>query len=359
MNIKIRTTSSSPAYPVVVRQGLVKDIGNALQRRLAARKVIILTNDTVRGLWLGPLRRSLRRAAITAEVIAVHDGERYKNLKTYAKIVAQLQACRADRRTVLLTLGGGVVGDLGGFVAATYMRGIDLVHVPTTLVAQIDASIGGKTAVDSPQAKNTIGSFYNPRLVLADPAVLSTLPERELHNGLFEALKTALVTNRKFLAFIEKNLDALRQCAPGVMTRLVTCGAREKAHIVSRDPFDRNVRASLNFGHTTGHALETAGGYRRLSHGEAVGWGMLVALHISRLRGLNSWPGDHEAYTLIRRLLPKRRWDRIDPHQLWQTMKLDKKAENGAVRFVLLQDIGKPVVAAVNRRTFVRAWSMV
>ncbi len=356
MKIKVHTLPSSPAYRLEIRPGLIDKIGGILHRQWPARRMIVLTNNTVRDLWLNVLQRSLRRAGIKAPVITIPDGERYKNLKTYTEIVAQMLGHFADRRTVLLAFGGGVVGDLGGFVAATYMRGIDLVYIPTTLVAQIDASIGGKTAVDLPQAKNTIGAFYNPRLVLTDPDVLPTLPERELRNGLFEAIKTALVTDRKFHSFIVENLAAILQYSPRLLARVVMYGAREKVKIVSRDPFDRNLRAVLNFGHTVGHALETVGRYKRIGHGEAVGWGMLAAIRLSRQLGLNSWPEDHEASVLIRRLLPKRRGEQIDPHKLWETMKLDKKAERGAVRFVLLEDIGKPVVAPVKKQMFVRAW---
>jgi 3-dehydroquinate synthase len=286
----------------------------------------------------------------------MRDGERYKNFRTYTTVVDQLVEKPADRQTVLLALGGGVTGDLAGFVAATYMRGLDLVLIPSSLVAQIDASIGGKTAVDLPVAKNTIGVFYQPRLVLTDPEVLQTLPAAELRNGLCEGMKTALVTDRGFFTFMTKNLAALIKGEPRLLARLVRSGAQAKARIIRRDPFDRGRRAILNFGHTVGHALETAARYRRLGHGVAVGRGMLVALRLSRQLGLHRWPDDHEVFTSIQHLLPHYKWERFDPEQLWQTMQLDKKTERGAVCFVLLKDIGRPVIRSVRKSQFMRAW---
>ncbi len=355
MKIRVKTRSAPGDYTIDIRRGALADIGAVLRRRLPDRHIVILTNHTVHALWFNKLELALTQAGITADSIVIRDGERYKNLRTYEDIISQLTARKIDRRAVLVAFGGGVIGDIGGLVAATYMRGIDLVHIPTTLISQIDSSIGGKTAVDHSQAKNLIGCFYNPRLVLTDPDILSTLPRREFINGLFEAIKIALVSNKSLYQFILNNVSAILERRPSVVKALVARCSREKAAIVSRDPYDHGRRAILNFGHTTGHALETSGRYRKLSHGEAVGWGMLVALKISEVKKYRRAMANREIESLIRRLLGKKQPGQVNPDALWEIMKRDKKARDGNVHFVLLKAIGRPVVEPVDRRLFTRA----
>ncbi len=354
MKIKVDGKPPAPSYTVTVRRGALSDIGRIVGQRPTG-KLIVLTNTTVQKLWFGRLRRILAAAGRKSTPIVINDGERYKTRQTYQKIIARLIDLGADRQSILITLGGGVVGDLGGFVAATYLRGIDLVHIPTTLVAQIDSSIGGKTAIDLPRAKNMLGSFYNPRQVLIDPELLSTLPDEALSDGLFEAIKTGLVCNKNLFAYIVDHLDEIRQQRPSALDRVVRGTVHEKAKVVSVDPFDRNRRAILNFGHTLGHALETAAGYRKISHGVAVGWGMLAALELSHLLGYGERRVVERAAEPIRDLLERKRFPQTEVDQLWQTIKLDKKVQGGKVRFVLLKAIGRPVIDFVDRRTVFKA----
>jgi len=354
MKIRVPTKPHAPGYTIQIQRGLLAEAGSMVGRRAAGR-IIVLTNRTVHRLWYNRLHQAFAGAGLTVHPIIIRDGERYKNMQTYNEIIAGMIGHRADRHSLLVTFGGGVIGDIGGFVAATYMRGIDLVHIPTTLVAQIDAGIGGKTALDYPQAKNLIGSFYNPRLVLIDPDTLSTLPEQEMLNGLFEALKTGLVCNRRLFAFIVEHLTHIRERKPSLVNRMVVQCAREKAAVVTRDPFDHNRRAILNFGHTLGHALESAEKYTRISHGEAVGWGMLAAVRISHLLGHCSDSIAEQAANPIRQLLGRKKLPKTTVNQIWRTMTLDKKAKSGEVRFVLLKTIGRPFMAHVGRDTFTEA----
>lgn len=355
MRLRVSAAPGSTTSGIEIRRGLLADIGAIVRRTWKIDRVFVLTNTTVHALWYAALNKALAGAGIRCCPIVIGDGERYKNMAAYDRIIGRLAEEHADRQSLLLTLGGGVIGDLGGFAAATYMRGIDLVHVPTTLVAQIDSSIGGKTAIDHARAKNMIGCFYHPRLVLTDPDMLATLPEREFRNGLFEAVKTGLVCNPELHAFIQSGLDKLRGGDKQRIFQLVVRCVREKIKVVDRDPCDRGVRAILNFGHTFGHALETSANYRGLGHGEAVGWGMLLALRLSEHLGYCAGAKAQDSYTLIRSLLPKRKRISDNAENLWQTMLHDKKAVDGRVNFILLKSIGKPIKTTVTRRMFDKA----
>jgi 3-dehydroquinate synthase len=341
---------------VLIKRGLLKDTGCLLKKFKLDQKLIVITNRTVERLWYRTLKISLKKSKIPADLIVIPDGEKYKNLHYYDKIITRLISLKADRHSTLITFGGGVIGDLGGFVASTYMRGINLVHVPTTLVAQIDSSIGGKLAVDHAKAKNLIGSFYNPNLILTDPDVLSTLSDKEFLNGLFEAIKIGLINNRNIYYFIVNNLSKITNQAGTSVMDLVRLCTTEKIKIVEKDPFDKNLRMIFNFGHTFGHALETAGGYKNIGHGEAVGWGMLLAMHISSIMGLNRFSYYQEPYELIESLLNRRNIRRLDPDKLWKTIRLDKKAKGGQVRFILLKKIGKHTICNISREIFKEAF---
>jgi 3-dehydroquinate synthase len=340
---------------VEIRRGLLADVGAMVRGKWKIDRVFVLTNTTVHAHWYAALNKALADAGIRCYPMVIGDGERYKNVAVYHRIIGRLAEEHADRQSLLLTLGGGVIGDLGGFVAATYMRGIDLVHVPTTLVAQIDSSIGGKTAIDHARAKNMIGCFYHPRRVLTDPDVLATLPKREFRNGLFEAIKIGLVCNPELHAFIQLGLDKIRGGNKRRIFQMVSRCVREKVKVVDRDPCDRGFRAILNFGHTFGHALETSADYRGLGHGEAVGWGMLLALRLSEHLGYCAGAHVQESYAMIRHLLPQKKRIGENAGRLWQTMLHDKKAVDGRVNFILLKSIGKPIKITVTRRMFNKA----
>lgn len=352
MKLKVETNRESHSYTIEIKAGIIKEVGRLLKESLFRGRVFVLTNDKVHSLYYKWVKNSLEKFGFDNKVIIVPDGERYKNLETYNYVVNKLIEYKTDRHSVLMTLGGGVICDLGGFVAATYMRGIELAHIPTTLVAQIDASIGGKVAVDHKMAKNLIGAFYNPRLVLTDPEVLKTLPRKDFLNGLFEAIKIAVVCQKELFFFIADNLSGILRKEEDLLRQLLVQCVKEKVKIVQRDPFENNLRMILNFGHTFAHALETHKKYRSMTHGEAVGLGMLLALRLSNALGHLTEPKTAEIYELILKLVNFDGLKRINPEQLWDTIVLDKKAKGRKVRFVLLQDIGKPVIEEVNKKTF-------
>jgi 3-dehydroquinate synthase len=354
MKIRVRTGKSAGSYTIEIRPGILGGAGQILKARLSDDRIFVLTNDRVGPLYYKALRDSLRDSGFDPALITIPDGERYKTHGTYRRIIDRLVSLRADRQSSLAALGGGVAGDIGGLVAATYMRGITLVHIPTTLVAQIDSSIGGKVAIDHQDAKNLVGTFYNPRMVLTDPEVLKTLRKRDFLSGLFEAIKVGLVCRAGLFRMIADNIESISAMEPDLLRQLIVRSAREKVRIVERDPFDRGRRAILNFGHTVGHALETGRRYRSISHGEAVGLGMLVALRLSISMGYMTERRAERAYGLILSLLRPGRLRSVDPEDLWRTIGLDKKRKGGGARFILLRDIGKPFIVEVGKSTFLK-----
>ncbi|MFQ6031770.1 MAG: 3-dehydroquinate synthase [Candidatus Zixiibacteriota bacterium] len=359
VKIKVEINPASNSYTVAIKTGVIKEVGRFLKKSFSSGKVFVLTNDEVHSLYYKGVKNSLDKFGFDHKVIIIPDGERYKNLKTYNYVFNKLIEHKADRHSVLVTLGGGVICDLGGFVAATYMRGVKLVHIPTTLVAQIDASIGGKVAVDHKMAKNLIGAFYNPRLVLTDPEVLNTLRRKDFLNGLFEAIKIALVCQKELFFFIADKLSGILRKEEYLLRQLIVRCIKEKVRIVQRDPFEKNLRMILNFGHTFAHALETNKKYRSISHGEAVGLGMLLALRLSNKLGHLTEHKTARISELILKLIKSDRLKGVDPGQIWGTIALDKKGKEGKVRFVLLKDIGKPIIEEVNKKVFFEVFEKV
>lgn len=316
----------------------------------------MLTNPTLMKLYYDKLEESLSSAGFQIfPPLVIADGEKLKSLESLGYCYDQLVKHRADRSSLLLTLGGGVITDLGGVVAATYMRGISLAHLPTSLLAQVDAAIGGKAAVNHTRAKNVIGCFYQSRLVLVDPLVLGTLSQRHYLNGLAEVIKIGLVSNPKLFRSIEKNIDALVERRKAELHRLIMLAIRQKIKITARDPYEQGVRKILNLGHTFAHALEAYGKYDSLLHGEAVALGMLVALKLSFDLKIGSAEILQSVQALLKQAGLPTRIKRLDLKEIWEIMYLDKKAGYGKINFVLLEGVGQPKLKSVNFDDFKQA----
>jgi len=355
MKIKIKFLPAPQKCQLVIRDGALSDAGNIIQA-LIPSQVFVLTNATLNKRHYPKLKAGLVSSGLKlAPAIVIENGERYKNLKSLKHCYDFLAEQKADRQSLLITLGGGVITDLGGVVAATYMRGIRLVHIPTTLLAQVDAAIGGKTAVNHRRAKNIIGTFYHPILVLIDPLTLATLDQRQYLNGLVEVIKIGLVASPSLFKFIESNRGRILVKRKTVLTRIIKAAVRRKLEIVRRDPTEQGFRRILNFGHTFAHALETRQGYRNLLHGEAVCLGMLVALKLSADLKLGSCETLGRVKNLLEAVKLPTKVKKPDAKALWQIMALDKKSGYGRINFMLLEKIGKPILKSVRFEQFEQA----
>jgi len=341
---RIKVELAAHSYEVRVGAGLLERVGLWLKELGFSGRAVIITDTTVNALYTGVLERGLDIAEFSVTVIEVPPGEEQKSLETAADLYGKLIAAYTERTTPVLALGGGVIGDLAGFVAATYMRGVPLIQVPTTLLAQVDSSIGGKTAVDYSGLKNVIGSFYQPILVVADIEALKTLPKVELSNGLAEVVKSAVIRSRSFFEFLGINLLKARDFHMKVLEVIVAETARIKAEIVEKDEKETGLRGILNYGHTIGHAIEAASDYQ-LKHGQAVAIGMMAAAKISSRMGLLD---ESEVVALeevlVRAGLPTRMPD-IDKEAVLQAMQHDKKVLQDKLRFVLLKSIGSALIS--------------
>ncbi|HTW75543.1 MAG TPA: 3-dehydroquinate synthase [Steroidobacteraceae bacterium] len=338
------------SYPILIGPGLARS-SELLARHVPHRDVLLVTNTVVAPLYADVLQEALSAggpAAAPRRVVRVvlPDGERYKTLATAARVFDVLIANRFGRDALLLALGGGVVGDLAGFVAACYQRGIDFVQVPTTLLAQVDSAVGGKTAVDHPGGKNLLGAFHQPRAVIADTDLLSTLPDRELSAGLAEVIKYGLIRDAAFFGWIEGHIDALLAREPGALAHAIRRSCEIKADMVGRDEHERGERALLNLGHTFGHAIESASGYVGWLHGEAVAVGMLMACDLARRLGrVDDALLERLRALLVRARLPVQA-PPIGARRAFEYMRMDKKVQSGRVRLVLPAGVGVAVVCA-------------
>ncbi|MGH7770195.1 MAG: 3-dehydroquinate synthase [Candidatus Binatia bacterium] len=349
------------SYPIHVGEDLLRQTGDLLRRAGLGKKVGIITDANVAGLYLESVEGSLRQAGFEVAVVSLPEGEEQKNLESVAVIYDRLVSERLERGSSLLALGGGVVGDMTGFAAATFLRGIPYVQVPTTLLAQVDSSIGGKTGVNHREGKNLIGAFHQPRLVLTDVAVLRSLPRRELAAGLAEVIKYGIIADPGLFALLEAELENLLGLKMAPLTQVVAASCAIKATVVEKDERESDYRAVLNFGHTVGHALESLTGYREFLHGEAVAIGMIQAAAISVRQGCC----DRGSFERIRRLiseagLPTEIPPGVEPRELIQRMETDKKSAEGKIKFVLCEGIGKTrfhslspaeIAAALARKT--------
>ncbi len=330
------------SYPIHIGEQLI-DRGELLSRHIRGKQVAIVTNDTVAPLYLERLSRSLAGYAITP--IVLPDGEAYKDWQTLQSIFDALLTARHDRNTTIIALGGGVVGDMAGFAAASYQRGVDFIQVPTTLLSQVDSSVGGKTGINHPLGKNMVGAFYQPQAVLIDTSTLATLPVRELSAGLAEVIKYGLICDEPFLGWLEENIDKLRGLDQAALTEAIRCSCAAKARVVGADERESGIRATLNLGHTFGHAIETHQGYGVWLHGEAVSAGTVMALEMSRQLGWITVGERERAVRLLARAgLPVVPPSNMRAEDFLQHMAVDKKVLNGQLRLVLLKRLGEALV---------------
>ncbi len=331
------------SYPIFIGPNLLSDRGT-WDAHLPSRQVLIVTNTTVAPLYLETIEKALAPRRVTKAILP--DGEQYKTLQTFSEIIDSLVEHRMNRDAAIVALGGGVIGDMAGFAAACYQRGIDYVQVPTTLLAQVDSSVGGKTAINHPQAKNMVGAFYQPKLVLADTSTLRTLPDREYRAGLAEVVKYGFIYDLRFLEWLEQNVDALNARAESALIHAIRRSCEIKAEVVSIDEREQGLRAILNLGHTFGHAIETAQGYGNWLHGEAVAAGMVMALDLStRLDWITAADRDRGIQLIARLNLPVNP-PKIGAARAMSLMGMDKKVVGGQVRLILLRRLGQAEVVS-------------
>ena len=341
----VRVELGSRSYPVTIGSGILLDIGRSVKQLDFSGSIALVSNTTVFPLYGATVSRSLSASGFSCTEIILPDGEEFKTMASAEKIFDAMLRARLDRASVLVALGGGVIGDLAGFAASLYMRGIDFLQVPTTLLAQVDSSIGGKTGVNHPLGKNMIGTFWQPRLVWIDIDTLLSLPRREFVAGVAEIIKYGIIWDQEVFDFLEKNVQNVLSLERNPLTHIISRSCEIKADVVARDEREGGLRAILNFGHTIGHALETATGYTSFLHGEAVAVGMYVEAEIARLLGIMR----SEEVLRIRRLLsayglPSAIPGDIDLELFFDSIKLDKKAVSGTLRFILPDRIGNVTI---------------
>lgn len=345
---KITVKTKAASYSVLVERGILENAGKIVAKLLPSRKsrCFVVTVPPVWGIWGAKLEKAFAAAKVEYTRLEISDGERSKTFTTVENLAERMAAKGADRNSVVVAFGGGVIGDLAGLLASVYMRGVDFFQIPTTLLAQVDAAIGGKTGVNLRAGKNLLGTFHQPRAVISDPALLATLPDREFRAGLFEVIKSGIIRDRKLFEMTEHSRAELLARDPGILERVIHDCARIKAEIVAADERESDLRRILNFGHTIGHALEADTGYRHFLHGEAVGWGMAAAAMIgTAVRKTSS----DLAQRIVSSVLAYAPLPEVNSRgeDIVKLIRGDKKALNGKVAFVLPVAIGK--VAIYNR----------
>lgn len=330
------------SYPIYIGEGIHADAGY-YEEFINGDQVMLVTNETIAPLYLDQTTEALSDYQVKTCILP--DGEEYKTLEVLNRVYTALLKGRFTRKSTLIALGGGVIGDMTGFAAATYQRGVDFIQVPTTLLSQVDSSVGGKTGVNHLLGKNMIGAFYQPRLVLADTSTLNTLDDRQLSSGLAEVIKYGLIVDAEFFVWLEENMDALLARDPVALAYAIQRSCRCKADVVEADEKEAGQRALLNLGHTFGHAIETGMGYGEWLHGEAVATGMCMAADLSRRQGWLSEQSCERIYRLMARAkLPTEPPSELSNERFLELMAVDKKVLDGRLRLVLLRDIGSSLV---------------
>ncbi len=330
------------SYPIYIDSSLLGQ-AELLQPHIPGNSALIVSNETVAPLYLEKTQAML--SGLKHQAVILPDGEKYKNLEVLNQIYDSLLRNRFDRNTTVIALGGGVVGDMAGFAAASYQRGVHLIQIPTTLLSQVDSSVGGKTGVNHPLGKNMIGAFYQPKAVIADTDTLNTLPDRELSAGIAEIIKYGLICNADFFSWLEQNMQALLNRDKQALTYAIEVSCQTKADVVAADERESGKRALLNLGHTFGHAIENAMGYGAWLHGEAVAAGMCIAATMSKQMG---WMSDQDTQKTINLIelakLPIKAPESMTAEKFLELMSVDKKVLNGVLRLVLMKGIGQALV---------------
>ena len=349
------------SYPIYIGEQILGEAG-LLTRHVQGKSALIVSNETVAPLYIDGIRASLDAAGIRHDEVILEDGEQHKTMDSVGQIVDRLLQNRHDRRTSVIALGGGVIGDVAGFAAAIYQRGVHFIQLPTTLLSQVDSSVGGKTGVNHPLGKNMIGAFYQPQCVIADIDTFRTLPARELSAGLAEVIKYGLIHDAAFFEWLEANIDGLARLDADLLARAVLVSCETKARVVEQDEREAGLRAILNLGHTFGHAIETVMGYGNWLHGEAVAAGTMMAIDLSIREGLVDERLRERSRALFERAgLPVAPPAQIDVDQYLDVMAIDKKTLDGNIRLVLLRALGEAFVSAdydpANLRQTLAAWA--
>jgi 3-dehydroquinate synthase len=338
--IEISVNLGPRSYPILVGAGLLATVGPLLAKRDVGRKAVLVSDPAIARLHAEPVVRSLRATGFDVEQVSVPEGEQAKRLDVASALWDRLLDAGCDRTSTVVALGGGAVGDLAGFVAATYMRGMNFVQVPTTLLAQVDASIGGKTAIDHPRGKNLIGAFHQPRLVIVDPVALTTLSEREFRSGLAEVIKHGIVLDADYFRDLENSLPALLGRDLPTLERVVAGSCRLKARVVERDEREAELRWVLNYGHTIGHALEATTGFRRWAHGEAVSLGIAAEARLAERLSIASEATTERQLRLLSAVGLPVKGLKVDAAAVVDALTRDKKSRDGRVPFVFAPEIG-------------------
>lgn len=337
----VRVAVEPHPYDVLIEAGLIRRAGNTLHRLFGGRRrCYVITVPRVQKLCGAPLKKSLADAGMEPVFLTMSEGERHKTLSTVEKLCAELVRLGADRTAVVIALGGGVVGDVAGLTASLYMRGVDFVQIPTTLLAQVDASVGGKTGVNLKAGKNLVGTFHQPRIVLIDPKLLESLPKREFKAGLYEAVKCGVIGDVALFSLLDLHAKAVLAQDEDLLTQVIASSVKLKAAVVSADEKESGLRRILNFGHTIGHALEAETEYGHFIHGEAVAWGMIAATHIARAQGLLEPQVAERIVRVVRSLGPLPAVN-VTPARIVKRLLSDKKTVEGNVHFVLPKEVGK------------------
>ena len=338
--IEIPVQLGARSYPILVGTGALTSVGRELARRKVGRKVVVVSDAAIAALHGQPVTEGLRKAGFDTLSVSVPEGEHAKRLEIASGLWDRLLDVGCDRTSTVVALGGGAIGDLAGFVAATYMRGMNFVQVPTTLLAQVDASIGGKTAIDHARGKNLIGAFHQPRMVVVDPGTLTTLPDREFRSGLAEVIKHGIVLDADYFADLETDIASLLARDLSTLERVVAGSCRLKAQVVERDEREAELRWVLNYGHTIGHALEAVTGFRRWAHGEAVSLGIAAESRLAEHLGIASAETAERQLQLLSAVgLPVKGLD-VEPAAVMDALTRDKKSRDGQVAFVFAPEIG-------------------